>query len=193
MHAAIGPEQLAAERKHLYLYAMVKLRDADLAEDAVQETLIAAIEALPNFQGRSALRTWLVAILRNKIADLVQARGRLVSVEGEHDDESMEEALESLFDRQGMWDRDQRPRAWEDPERALQQQQFWTVFELCLRVLPAKTAEVFTLREVFGEAIESICKNLGITATNCSVMLYRARMRLRTCLDEKWFSGAGRV
>lgn len=192
MNAAVGPEQLAAERKHLYLYAMIKLRDPDLAEDAVQETLVAAIEALPTFQGRSALRTWLVAILRNKITDLIQARSRLVFAEGD-DEHSGEEELESLFDRHGMWNRSERPRAWEDPEGALQQQQFWTVFEICLRYLPSKTAEVFTLREVFGEAIESICKNLGITATNCSVMLYRARMRLRTCLDEKWFSGTGRA
>lgn len=192
MNAAIGPDQLSAERKHLYLYAMIKLRDPDLAEDAVQETLIAALEALPTFKGRSALRTWLVAILRNKIADLVQARSRLVFTQGD-DEDSPDDGLDSLFDREGMWHKAVRPRAWEDPEGALQQQQFWTVFEFCLRRLPAKTAEVFTLREVFGEAIEAICKNLGITATNCSVMLYRARMRLRTCLDEKWFSGAGRA
>lgn len=193
MNPTPGSDQLAAERKHLYLYAMLKLRDPDLAEDAVQETLISALEALPNFQGRSALRTWLVAILRNKIADLVQSRSRLVLVDGQADDESGDDPMDTLFDQHGMWDKALKPRAWEDPEGALQQQQFWKVFEVCLRYMPAKTAEVFTLREVFGEAIESICKNLEITATNCSVMLYRARMRLRTCLDEKWFSGTGRA
>ncbi|MCK7500641.1 MAG: RNA polymerase subunit sigma [Comamonadaceae bacterium] len=191
----MGPTRSAAERKHLYLYAMVKLRDPDLADDAVQETLIAALEAL--------------AELRRAIGASHLAGGHPAQQDCRHGPSPQPARLRAgdrrrrfgrgrlraglRFDRQGMWHKSQRARAPGRIRGALQQQQFWTVFEFCLRYLPAKTAEVFHLREVFGEAIETICKNLGITATNCSVMLYRARMRLRTCLDEKWFSGAGRA
>lgn len=149
--------------------------------------------ALPRFQGKSSLRTWLVAIMRHKIADALRAGGKMVVVDtsGGEGGEPSDDDVESLFDRRGMWDTNARPRAWEQPEAALEQQQFWAVSEGCLQRMPARTAEVFTLREVLGESIEAICKNLDLTPTNCSVMLFRARMRLRTCLNDKWFAGAG--
>jgi RNA polymerase sigma-70 factor (ECF subfamily) len=190
MNEAIGPEQLNAERKALYLYAMVRLRDPGLAEDVVQETLVAALETLSRFEGRSSLRTWLIAILRNKMSDLMRDRQRLVFAElKDADEEGSDLDLESLFDGRGRWQESRRPQTWEDPEGALEQQEFWKVFQECLAPLPPRTAEVFTLREVLGEPIEAICKNLEITPSNCSVMLYRARMRLRSCLEENWFGG----
>ena len=193
MSATTVPQHLAEQRQYLYLYAKVRLRDADLAEDVVQETMVAALEALPTFQEKSSLRTWVVAIMRNKMADALRAGNRLVRVNGGADEEVGDEDVESLFDRRGMWHGDTRPRTWEQPEAALEQQQFWSVFENCLCDMPHRTAEVFALREVLGESIDAICKNLEVTPTNCSVMLYRARMRLRTCLDKNWFAGASRT
>jgi RNA polymerase sigma-70 factor (ECF subfamily) len=190
MNQAINPEQLNAERKALYLYAMVRLRDPGLAEDVVQETLVAALETLSRFEGRSSLRTWLIAILRNKMCDLMRDRQRLVFAEPRGgDDGDADPDFESLFDGRGNWRDDRRPRDWEDPRGALEQREFWQVFEACLGELPIRTAEVFVLREVLGEPIEAVCGNLGITENNCSVMLYRARMRLRGCLEAKWFAG----
>lgn len=181
---------VASERRYLYLYAMVRLRDPDLAEDAVQETMVAALEALPRFEGRSSLRTWLVTILRHKIADLLQQRGREATVGDDGDDyQTPDEKLEALFQKNGQWQEATRPRAWNHPEAALEQREFWQIFESCLRVMPARIAEVFMLREILGEAIDAICKSLAITETNCSVMLYRARMRLRGCLEHNWFGG----
>ena len=189
MEHPISPEQVSAERRAL-LYAIARLRDPALAEDAVQETLAAALEALSRFEGRSSLRTWLIAILRNKMSDLMRDRQRLVFAElKDADEEGSALDLESLFDGQGRWQESRRPKAWEDPESALERQGFWKVFRECLAPLPPRTAEVFALREVLGEPIETICKNLAITPTNCCVMLYRARMRLRTCLEERWFAG----
>lgn len=191
MNNNVSAQSVASERRYLYLYAMVRLRDPDLAEDAVQETIAAALDALPRFEGRSSLRTWLVTILRHEIVDLLQQRKREVTIEGEGEDaDTPDEQLEALFKRNGQWQEVFMPHAWNHPEAALEQREFWETFEACLRVMPARIAEVFMLREVLGEAIDAICKNLAITETNCSVMLYRARMRLRACLEQNWFGGS---
>lgn len=88
------------------------------------------------------------------------------------------------------WEPEAKPKAWSSPEKSLEQNQFWGVFEECLKIMPPRIGEVFVLREVMGESIEDICKNLEITETNCSVILYRGRARLRTCLEHIWFGGA---
>lgn len=187
MSAQIDSRLLAQERKYLFMFAMMRLRDADLAEDAVQETLVAALQAVDRFENRSSIRTWLVAILRNKIADMMAKRGREVSAD---------EMLDSLsddddwFDERGHWDAEAKPKAWSNPEASLEQSQFWAVFEQCLKIMSPRTGEVFVLREVMGESIDDICKNLEITETNCSVILFRARARLRTCLEQNWFGMA---
>lgn len=192
MTGTLDDETLQQERKYLYYYALMRLRDADLAEDAVQETLVAAVNTFASYQGRSSLRTWLVAILRNKIADLARARARTheVQIEPGDGEEVSEDDLDALFSRNGHWDEHARPHAWGDPRAALEQQQFWAVMDVCMKRLPERIAEVFYLREVMGESIEDICKTVEITATNCSVMLFRARAQLRACLETKWFAGA---
>lgn len=188
--SVLTDEALAAERRYLMNYAIFKLRDTDLAHDAVQETLVAAMEAKDKFAGRSSLRTWLVSILRNKIYDLLAARRTEIYVEiveAESDDDG---TFESMFDTHGRWGPGAKPQAWGSPELTMEQKQFWGVFQQCLRGMPARLQEVFVLREVMGESIDAICKNLGITKSNCSVMLYRARLRLRPCLQVKWYGAA---
>lgn len=190
MQGKIDSQMLARERKNLFMFAMMRLRDADLAEDAVQETLVAALQSLERFESRSSIRTWLVAILRNKIADMMSKRGREVSADEML--ETLSEDTDAGFDERGHWEPEAAPRSWSNPEKSLEQTQFWGVFEQCLRIMSPRTGEVFVLREVMGESIEDICKNLEITETNCSVILYRARARLRTCLEQNWFGGGGR-
>lgn len=189
MEAAIDEKLLARERKSLYLYAMMRLRDADLAEDAVQDTLIAAVQALDRFEQRSSLRTWLMAILRNKITDIVRSRAREVPAGDLLEEADGDDEAEGMFRPDGHWDASAAPRSWGQPEAAAEQTQFWQVFERCLKGLPARTGEAFFMREVVGDSIEDICKNLDVTQTNCSVMLFRARARLRMCLEENWFGG----
>lgn len=187
MGGKIDDQVLAQERKYLFIFAMMRLRDADLAEDAVQETLVAALQALDRFESRSSIRTWLVAILRNKIADLMSKRGREVSADEMLD--ALADDGQQWFDESGNWEPEARPTAWSSPEKSLEQSEFWAVFDLCLKAMSPRVGEVFVLREVMGEAIADICKSLDITETNCSVMLYRARARLRACLENNWFGG----
>jgi len=177
--------QLEQQRPYLLRFAALQLRDANAAEDAVQETLLAALAGEAKFAGRSNLRTWLTGILKHKIIDSIRRSTREPTVDADLDNTS---EFDSLFVPDGHWK--SAPRTWEEPHGALEQKQFLGVLEECLARLPQKTARVFMMREHIGLETEEICKELGITPTHCWVLLYRARMALRLCLDERWF-GSG--
>jgi RNA polymerase sigma-70 factor, ECF subfamily len=183
--------ELNALRPDLLRFARLQLRDAAAAEDAVQETLLAALTGSHRFENRSSYKTWLISILRNKIIDIIRKQGREVTATSLADDEEGDERLtESLFDQRGHWQATAQPGRWADPEASFQQQQFWAVFEACLDHLPAKTARVFMMREFLGFETDEICKETGISSSNCWVVLHRARLGLRTCLETNWFAGA---
>jgi len=176
--------QLESLRPYLLRFATLQLRNPEAAEDAVQEALAAALAGEAQFAGRSQLRTWLTGILKHKIVDAIrrQSRERPAS-ELEPDGEASE--LDGLFDRRGHWQ--ESPQAWEQPEGALGQKQFLAALEACLRALPERTARAFMMREHLGLETAEICKELAITPTHCWVMLHRARMALRLCLEKNWF------
>jgi len=182
--------ELNALRPDLLRFARLQLRDAGAAEDAVQETLLAALTGSQNFENRSSYKTWLVSILRNKIIDIIRSQGRELPASALASDEDGDDALaDTLFERNGHWKVDARPGRWADPEASFEQQQFWRVFEACLDHLPAKTARVFMMREILGLETAEICKETGISTSNCWVVLHRARVGLRACLETSWFAG----
>ncbi len=186
-----GDEDLAktleSHRKYLLRYALFQLRDPSLAEDAVQDTLIAALAQRDGFQGRSQFRTWLTAILKHKVIDLVRKRGRGLPADamplGEEDD-----SADSSFNARGRWI--DPPADWGLPDAALESNQFWRVYQKCCQRMPERHALVFSMREVMGMSTEEICKNLEISTSNLHVILYRARLSLRSCMTKNWF-GAG--
>ena len=177
--------ELAKHRPHLLKFALLQLRNRTQAEDAVQETLLAALEAGDRFAGRSSVRTWLTGILKHKIIDHFRRQSREVLLQT-HGEESALEALDPLFQEDGHFR--EPPADWGDPEAALAQREFFEVIQRCVERLPKKTARAFTLREVMGLSTDEFCKTLGITESNCWVMLYRARMSLRQGLEEGWFA-----
>ena len=184
--------ELQALRPDLLRFARLQLRDSAAAEDAVQETLVAALAGSHRFESRSSYKTWLISILRNKIIDTIRSQRREVAASALADDEAGDEALvDALFDRRGHWQAEAQPGRWADPEASFEQQQFWKVFEACLDRLPAKTARVFMMREFLGFETDEICKEAGISLSNCWVVLHRARLGLRACLETSWFAGAG--
>jgi RNA polymerase sigma-70 factor, ECF subfamily len=175
---------LAALRLPLLRFAQLQLRHDSMAEDVVSETLLAILEKPDGFEGRSSLRTYATAILKFKIIDLLRKRGREVQVEAQ-DEQSMDEVLDALFLKDGHL-QDARV-AWQQPEKSLEQRQFFEKLQACVDRLPARTGRVFMMREWLDKDVEEICAELGITANNCGVMLYRARMQLRECLNQTWF------
>lgn len=175
--------QVEGERGYLLRYASLQLRDRHAAEDVVQETLLAALAGEGGFGGRSNLRTWLTGILKHKIVDAIRRTGSETARESSvgSDDE-----LEALFNERGHW---KTPvPGWTDPDGSLEQKQFYAALEQCLARLPEKTSQAFLMREHLGMETDEICKELKVTATHCWVLLYRARMALRLCLETNWFS-----
>jgi RNA polymerase sigma-70 factor (ECF subfamily) len=75
------------------------------------------------------------------------------------------------------------------PENVLEQKQFLSILSDCIDKLPTKLSTIFMMRDVHENENENICKELDITATNAWVMLYRARMGLRKCLELNWMAG----
>jgi len=179
--------QIADLRPTLLRLARLQLRNDAWAEDAVSETLVAAVEGLARFDRRSQLGTWVVGILKHKIIDQFRRGSREVSLDAQEELRDGDD-LEELFED---GHRVSRPSAWGDPEQSLARVEFFSVLQICLDQLPAPLARAFLLREWMDFETAEICKELQVTSTNCFVMLYRARMRLRECLETRWFAGAG--
>jgi len=137
---------LESFRGDLMRFARLQLDDDHEAEDVVQETFAAAIDGAHKFSGRSALKTWVFAILRNKIADRLRQRYQTCSeqpVPVEH----------QVYTEGGRWNQDFKPSQWADPESIQNQQQFWRIFEACFTDLSPKQARVFMMREFIGLSI----------------------------------------
>ncbi|MGM9486436.1 sigma-70 family RNA polymerase sigma factor [Ideonella sp. YS5] len=182
-------QQVEALRPQLLRYARSQLRNDAWAEDAVSDTLLAALERPQAFAGGSALKTWLVGILKHKLIDQLRRQSREATVLDREDAEDLD-AL--MFDETGHWR--ETPVDWADqPEALCGQRQFLSVLDACVEKLPATQGRVFMMREWLELETDEICKELAITTTNLWVLLHRARLRLRDCLQVSWFDkhGAG--
>lgn len=184
------PEQwVEAYGDYLFRYALARLRDPARAEDAVQETFLAAWKGRKKFAGRSAEKSWLVGILKNKIFDHYRKASRETSftdLEFYHDEESDRFIPDGLF--KDGWVHELGPLEWStEPGATLDREVFWQTFHDCANKLPKNVATVFSLREVDGVESREICELLNISEGNLWVMLHRARMALRRCLEMNWF------
>lgn len=176
--------ELEALRPALMRFAVLQLRNDALAEDVVQETLVAVLEKPDRFAGQSSLRTYVTGILKHKIIDVLRAATRECQIEPQ-EDQSDADVIDALFKPDGHTI--DVPRQWGDPDATLEQKDFFRVLEICLERLPAKNARIFMMREWLELETDEICKELKISTSNAWVMLYRARIQLRECLDLNWF------
>ncbi len=170
---------LALHGDALYAYALRRVRDQDTAEDLVQETLLAGLRARDQYARRSNVRTWLIGILKHKIADSLRDRyrqDRLGSVAGEND---------PAFDLRGRW-KVSIPRWNTDPATLMEQKEFRAVVQSCMAKLPTRMSHLFTSR-LAGESTAELCQELGLSPDNAWMLLHRARSRLRQCLTVNWF------
>ncbi len=185
-----SPEQQAewlsrieALRPTLMRLALLQLRNRAWAEDAVSEALLAALEGLSRFGGRAQLQTWVVGILKHKVLDQLRQRQR----EQQFDEtEEGEDPAEHMFAADGHFA--EFPQTWNAPAEVLRQKQFLEVLEACMDLLPGQLGRVFLMREWLELGTDEICQELSLTATNVWQMLSRARLRLRECLQLRWFS-----
>lgn len=173
---------------YLYRYALVRVHDAELAQDLLQETLLAAIGSYAGHAGRSSERTWLVGILKHKVLDHFRraARNGEFQLIPEVEDEA--EWFEQSGPWCGHWRAERAPVSWAaDAGKCLESREFWEIFENCLAQLPRQMSIAFTLREIDGLTSTEICEILNITPNNLCVLLHRSRNRLRHLLEITWF------
>lgn len=173
-------------RRQMFKFAVLQLDNEAQAEDAVQEALMGALKNVASFERKAALKTWVFAILKHKITDLLRYRQRWVDVE-KPSDPADDETLPSVFDTRGFWHQDDRPNRWAQPVEAIDDAHFWRVFEACLDNLPPLQGRVFMMREFIELDSDEICHSVDISASNLHVLLHRARLRLRRCLETHWF------
>lgn len=163
----------------MYRYALSRVSDPETAEDLVQDALVAAIQSFKRFKGRSSIKTWLIAILKRKVVD----HYRRISTRKPMAD--LNSVLDKQFDDHGHWR--VRPSEWRvNPVEVYQQKEFIDVLYRCLSNIPDRLAEIFMLREFDELGTKEICTQLSISEANSWVMLYRARMQLRACMEENW-------
>jgi RNA polymerase sigma-70 factor (ECF subfamily) len=166
----------------LYRFALARVRDPLVAEDLVQETLIAGMQSLSRFRQQSSELTWLTGILKHKTLDHLRAISRENRLFGSRPPEDSS----GYFDAHGAWRDGVRP--WPEPYESLTQKQFWHVLQECINDLPERLSYPFVLRELDAMDTEEICESLNITRNNLWVMLSRARRRMRECLNASWFA-----
>ncbi len=168
---------------YLYRYAFLKVRNTDVSEDLVQETLMAGINSKKRFSGKSSVRTWLTGILKHKIIDYLRTSYREQPIS---ELEFGDKTVEQLFDELGQWKKG--VGNWEsNPQKLAEQGEFVDAISVCLSKLPDRLAQAFALRVIDGMSTKEVCKIINVTSTNINVMLHRARLGLRQCLEVNWF------
>jgi RNA polymerase sigma-70 factor (ECF subfamily) len=170
----------------LYAYALPRVRNPDVAEDLVQDTLLAALTSAGSFEGRSAYRTWLLGILKHKLVDHLRKTIRQRPVTDLTDD-----FRDAFFTKDGHW-KEAAPSWDAEPDALLERQEFRDALSECMSKMPGRMAQLFWLREAEDVKTETICKELEITPTNAWTLLHRARLSLRRCLNENWFKAGDR-
>jgi RNA polymerase sigma-70 factor (TIGR02943 family) len=179
-------QQVADLRLYLLKFARMQLRNDAWAEDAVSETMLAAISRPQAFEQRSQLKTWLVGILKHKIIDALRHHRREISSSDTTQDDQADPLEDMAFHADGHYA--EHPADWGDPEQDLNSRQFFAILEACTDKLPAVQGRLFLMREWLELSSEEICKELSLTPTNLYVQLHRARLRLRECLELHWFA-----
>lgn len=174
-----------AHGDRLFRYALSRIRDERAAEDLIQDTFLTAFKSRDKFKGESSELTWMIGILRNKIFEHLRKQSREVPLDAGADDDEREEAL---FDGR-HWRADAAPRDWgSDPQKNAESSEFAAALRACLDALTPAVARAFVLREMEGVGHQESAEALGVPPGRLAVLLYRARMRLRKCLERNHFA-----
>ncbi len=183
-----NPESWLEEHgNYLYRFAIVRVSESVIAEDLVQETLLAALKSFSKFDGKSSIRTWLTGILRHKILDhyrhMYASEKNKVDLEAGNIEDFIEKGSEK-----GRWKPESAPKNWSElPDKPLHDREFMFILQECLKRLPERIAAIFKMNQLDEMETEAICKEMKISSTNYWVIMHRARTGLRRCLEKNWF------
>jgi RNA polymerase sigma-70 factor (ECF subfamily) len=173
---------------YLYRYALSRVRRQEVAEELVQDALLAAWRGRQSFTGRASERTWLAAILKRKIIDWLRASVK----RRRHDAAGHDVWAAAQFAPRGTWRTAPGHIGDGVPTDGPTREEFWREFQACLDALPLRLRDVFVLKYLDESPSEDVCARAGVSAGNLWVMLHRARLRLAACLTEHWFDAEGK-
>lgn len=172
----------------MYSWALYKTNNKEAAEDLVQETFMAAFQSFDKFKEKSSPNTWLFGILNNKIADHFRKAYRQPIVnESDRNREGGKGFLDTFFDADNNWLKEQRPQRWDDDSHLLDNPEFVKTLQGCMNELPSNWFAAINLKYLEEKKGEQICQDLEITPTNFWQILHRAKLQLRKCLENHWF------
>jgi RNA polymerase sigma-70 factor (ECF subfamily) len=167
----------------LFQYVLPRVGDTYIAEDLVQDTFLSALRGLKDFRGEASEKNWLFTILKNKIIDYYRKKGSAIVIAEADTSDSNDE----WFNESGMWRENKRPNEWKDPENLAEQKEFQKVINQCKEHLKEMQQQVFILKYLEDQDSDKICKVLGITPSNYWVLIHRARLQMRDCIEKNWF------
>lgn len=163
----------------LYAYTMARVNDMQLAEDIVQNTFLSAWKGRDTYKGQASEKNWLYAILKNKIVDHFrkQSTGSL----------TLDAGKEGQYFEDGHWTEAAAPKEWgQYTEQPVEKKEFYSVLEKCKQKLKNIQQAVFVMKYMEDAEAEDICKVLNITSSNYWVLIHRAKLQLRKCLEKNW-------
>lgn len=168
---------------YLYNYAFSRINDSEQAMDLVQDTFLAALSKIDGFEGRSTEKTWLTAILKYKIIDVYRKKSSGVKMIQRDAEKDQYDFFDS---NNGHWNKEYLPIDFIQDKDPTAAKEFEKILQQCLKKLPILWFSVFTLKHVEDELTENICSGLGITPANFWVIMHRAKLNLRACMQKNW-------
>jgi RNA polymerase sigma-70 factor (ECF subfamily) len=185
----VNPNKWLTYADELFSYAMSKTSNTELSEDLVQETFLAGLKSLPNFKGESSERTWLYSILKNKIADHYKKASTKYEVNNTEYTIEDDSFLDNYFDEEGEWKTSTAPQKWEiDYSNSIENKELAAILEKCMDKLPQNQKQLIYLKLIQEDKTETVCKELNITSTNYWVLIHRAKLLLRACIEKNWIN-----
>ena len=167
---------------YMFNYTISRVSNHDLAKDLVQETFLSSLKAMKNFKGQASERTWLISILKRKIIDHYRKSN---SIKGKAE---VRMSFYENGENRGKWIEERAPSNWDNAEDTIENNELKSALDLCIDNLPEKYRSVFLLKTIRNYETEEICNELGISSSNLWVIIHRARIQLRECLEGNWFN-----
>lgn len=170
----------------LFRWAYHKTSSKEIAEDLVQETFLSAVKAFDGFNHKSQPKTWLFAILNNKIIDFYRKKTKLHTLSNEHTERKFSNQTSSFFDSDGRWALDREAILWEDEPHILDDPEFQNVLNCCMEKLPEKRKFAIMAKYFLDKSAVQICHELNVTPSNYWQIVHRAKLMLKKCIDLNW-------
>lgn len=172
---------------YLYSIAYYRTNKQEVAEDLVQDTFLAALNAKETYNGTASEKTWLTTILKNKIIDYYKKAS--TRNESPLQINSVEAPSYDYFfnpQKMGHWQSNNAPKDWATDGETTETKEFYAVLEKCLDKLPVKWRGVFTMSLLDDKETKHICKELDLSSSNFWVIVHRAKLQIRECLEKTW-------